>query len=174
MSSFSPRLAIGLGVAVLAVSVVRAQTLLAPPMRDFVAAAAQSDQFEIVEGQTVLAQSHDPRVRVFAEEMIKEHTRTSKALQAAAVKAGMGSLPGGLNGDQQKMLTALQSQRGPAFDRTYLKQQAIAHDEALVLEQAYAARGDNADVRQAAASTVPVIRHHLEEARQLRNEVAGT
>ena len=155
MSRSSLRLAVGVGVAVLSVSVARGQTPLAPPMKDFVAAAAQSDHFEIVEGHTAVAQSHDPRVRAFAQQMIKAHTRTSEALQVAAMKAGMDRLPSGLNGDQQKMLTELQSQRGPEFNRTYLKQQYIAHDEALVLERAYAEGGDNVDVRQAAASAVP-------------------
>ena len=166
-------LTMALSVAVLAVPAARAHTPLVPPSKDFVAAAAQSDHFEILEGRTVLAQSHDARVRAFAQEMVKAHNRTSDALQSAAKKAGMGGLPSGINGDQAKMLTALQSQKGPEFDRTYLKQQSIAHDEALVLQRAYAAQGDNADLRQAAASAVPIIQRHLEMARRLRSEVGG-
>ena len=105
--------------------------------------------------------------------MIKAHSGASEALQAAVTKAGMGGLPKGLSGDQQKMLGALQSQSGPDFDHVYLKQQALAHDEALVVEQAYAARGDNGDIRQAAASTVPVIQRHLEMAKRLQREMGG-
>ena len=173
MSRSSLRLAMGVSVAVVSVWGAQAQTPMVPLTKDFVAAAAQSDHFEIVEGRTALAQTHDPRVRAFAQEMIKAHTRTSEALQAAARTAGMDRLPSGLNGDQQKMLSALQSQRAPEFDHTYLEQQAMAHSEALVVERAYAAQGDNADLRRAAASAVPLIQRHLDMARRLRSEVGG-
>ena len=163
----------GVSVAALSVWGASAQTPLVPPTEDFVAAAAQSDHFELVEARTVLAQTHDPRVRAFAQEMVKAHTRTSEVLKTAAMKAGMDRLPSGLNGDQQKMLSALQSQRGSEFDHTYLKQQAIAHSEALVVQRAYADHGDNADVRQAAASAVPLIQRHLEMAKRLRSEAGG-
>ena len=81
--------------------------------KDFVEAAAQSDHFEIVEAQTALAQTHDPRVRAFARQMIPAHTETSQVLQQAARRAGLPPPPMSLSGDQQRLLGALQSQRGP-------------------------------------------------------------
>ena len=172
MSRSPLRLATGLAVAILSLSGAKAQTAMVPPTKDFVAAAAQSDHFEIVEARTALAQTRDPHVRAFAQEMIQAHTRTSQALQAAASKAGVET-PEGLSGDQQKMLSALQSQRGPEFDRTYMKQQAIAHRQAYVVQQAYAAHGADPDVRQAARSAVPVIERHLAMAKRLRGESGG-
>ena len=164
------RLAVASAAAILSVTGARAQTPMVASTKDFVVAAGQSDHFEIVEGRTALAQTHDARVRAFAQQMIQAHTRTSQTLQAAALKAGVPVSSESLNGDQQKMLSALQSQRGPEFDRTYLKQQSVAHGEALVVQQAYAAEGANADVRQAAASAVPVIQRHLRMAKQLLSE----
>ena len=170
MSRSSLRLSTGVAFIVLAVSSAKAQTQMVASTKDFVTAAAQSDRFEIVEGRTAEAQTKDQRVRAFALEMIQAHTRTSQVLQVAAARAGMDMLPKGLNGDQQKWLTSLQSQRGPEFDRTYLKQQLVAHSEALVVEQAYAMQGANADVRQAARSAVPIIQRHLQMARQLLDD----
>ncbi len=169
----SLRIATGVTVAILSVAGAKAQTPMVASTKDFITAAAQSDHFEIVEGQTALTQTHDPRIRAFAQHMIQAHIRTSQALQAAAVKAGMATLPSGLSGDQQKLLGALQSQRGSEFDHTYLKQQALAHRVALVVEQAYAAQGEDREVRQVARSAVPVIQRHSEMVQQLRSEIGG-
>ncbi len=160
-------------LALLSGSVAAAQTPMVASTKDFVQAAAESDHFEIVEARTALAQSHDSHVRAFAEQMIPAHAETSRALQQAAVKAGLAPPSMGLGGDQQKLLSALQSQRGADFDRTYAKQQVLAHQAALVVEQAYAEHGDDTDVRQAARSAVPVIERHLKMAKQLRDRLGG-
>ena len=160
-------------LALLCGSVARAQTPMVPTTKDFAQAAAESDHFEILEARTALTQSHDPRVLAFARQMIRAHVETSQALQQASLKAGLEPPQMALSGDQQKLLSALQSQRGSEFDHTYLKQQALAHQEALVVQQAYATGGENPDLRQAARSAVPVIQHHLKEARQLRDASGG-
>ncbi len=171
MTCSSRQLAIATAIAIVSATATSAQTRLVPSTKDFIAAAAQSDHFEILEARTALAQTHDPRVRAFAQEMISAHMRTSQDLQQAALKAGMGETPKGLGGDQQKLLIALQSQRGVTFNRVYIKQQAIAHQEALVLNQGYAAQGASADVQQAARSAVPIIQRHLQMAVRLRAEL---
>jgi len=142
--------------------------------REFVQAAAQSDQFEIMEAQTVLAQSQTPRVRAFAEAMIQAHRQTSADLLQAVQKAGLKLPNPGIGGDQSAFLAALQSQRGPDLDRTYLRQQALAHRSALAVEQGYAASGDEATVRQAAVAAVPIITSHLKMAEQMEAEAGGS
>jgi putative membrane protein len=67
---------------------------------------------------------------------------------------------------QMGMITQL-TNAGGGFDRVYMQQQVAAHQMALGLNQGYAASGDTPAIRQAAASAVPVIRGHLEQAQQL-------
>jgi putative membrane protein len=141
--------------------------------RDFVQAAAQSDTFEILEAQTVLAQSTDPQVRAFAQAMIAAHTATSEALKAAAARAGLDMPAKAMSSDQAAMLNALQSQRGPEFDTMYARQQALAHRSALTTEQQYAASGDQPNLRAAAASGVPIISAHLQMAEQIQAKGGG-
>ena len=147
-----------------------------PPMsaQDFVSAAAQSDQFEIQAGRVAAVQAIDPRVRSFAQQMVDEHTRTSRTLEEAAAASGLPPPPKSVGGDQQRMLNALQSLKGAEFTRTYVKQQVMAHTQALVVEQGYAASGADPNLRQVAQSAVPLIQHHLEMARQLRSAVGGS
>ena len=44
---------------------------------------------------------------------------------------------------------------------------STAHQEAVHLFKKYAAKGDDADVKQFAEKTLPTIEHHLEEAKKL-------
>ena len=62
-----------------------------------------------------------------------------------------------MSADQAQLLGALQSVSGKEFDTLYLKQQTLAHRSALTVEEMYAKSGDDPNLRQSAASAVPVI-----------------
>jgi NAD(P)-dependent dehydrogenase (short-subunit alcohol dehydrogenase family)/predicted outer membrane protein len=109
-------------------------------------------------------------VRGFAQQMIDHHGQT-EALAEAVAAAVLPPAPQTLGGDQQRMLNALQSLNGPALDRTYMTQQVGAHVSALVTQQDYATSGSDPNLRKAAQSTVPMIQHHLETAKQLKNSM---
>ena len=142
--------------------------------REFVQAAGQSDAFEMLEAQTVLGQSRDPQVRSFAQQMLRDHGQTSSALRDATARSGLKPPPMGVSTDQAQLLGALQSMKGREFDRAYFRHQALAHQSALVVEQGYAATGDDPAVRQAAASAVPLIYSHLAMAEQMRATLGGS
>lgn len=146
-----------------------------PPMsaQDFVNAAAQSDFYEIQAANVVLKQSDNAQVRGFAQMMIDDHTRTSEALRQAAMASSLPPPPMALSGDQQGMLSALQSMKSPDLERAYITQQVNAHTSALVTEQGYAASGADPNLRKAAQSAVPIIQHHLEMARQMKAASGG-
>lgn len=161
-------------VALSAAGVAAAQEAGSRQTREFVQAAGQSDQFELLEGRTALTESTDPQVRAFAQRMIQAHGETSRTLAEAAARAGLGPPPHGIDGDQARLLGELQSLRGPEFDRAYLRHQALAHRSALATTQAYAAAGDDPAIRRAAAAAVPVISSHLAEAERMRSAQGGS
>jgi putative membrane protein len=144
--------------------------------REFVQAAAQTDQFEILEGTTALAESKDPNVRAFAAQMIGVHRQSTADLLNAVASAGLKPPLPGLNGDQSQFLAALQSQRGRDFDKSYVRQQVLVHRAALAVAQAYASDSDgvNAFVRTAAAAAVLVIKSHLAMAEQMQATEDGS
>jgi putative membrane protein len=125
--------------------------------REFVQAAAQSDQFEILESDTALAQSTNPEVRAFAQAMIEAHQQTKDVLLRAAATAGLAPPNPGISGDQSMLLAALQSARGSNFDDTYIRQQTLAHRSALAVQQAYVASGDDTTIKQTATVALPII-----------------
>jgi putative membrane protein len=141
--------------------------------REFVQAAANSDQFEILEAHAALAGSTNPEVRAFASRMLQDHQRLSQALRDAAARSGLKPPEMAMSADQAKSLDALQSASGSDFDKLYLKQQVLAHHSALTVEQIYAKSGDDAELRRLAASAVPLISAHGDMANQLETKLGA-
>jgi putative membrane protein len=177
-----PKTPLMLIAAALAASLGPARALAQPPApqppkpqtpapmstKDFLQAAAGSDQFEITEAQTALVQSRNPQVRAFAQEMIRDHEADAQALTRAATSSGLKPPTMSMSGDQSKLLSGLQGLTSRDFDKDYAKQQVLAHTEALVIVGGYADGGSDANVRHAATTAVPMIQHHLEMAQQLK------
>ncbi len=156
------------GAAVLAtITPAAAQAPGSRPTRDFVAAAGQSDAYEMLAADDALAQSADPQVQAFARMMLHDHGQTSEAMQHAAASAGLEPPPTSPGSDQAALLAALQGLRGKDFDKAYWHQQALAHRSTLVVVQTYATNGDTPAVKQAAAAALPMIRMHLQTAEQM-------
>jgi putative membrane protein len=162
-----------IALTALAASAAASQTPIPPAAKDFAAAAAQSDQYEIQAGRDAVAQSQDPRVRAFAQEMIDEHLRTLARLDQAAQASGLIPPPPAMSSDQAAMLAALQGLRGADFDKAYARQQVLVHAAALAVERSYAGAGTDPNLRAAAVSTVPLVKHHLDIARSLSDALGG-
>lgn len=128
----------------------------------YVAEAARSDMYEIRSSELAQAQASSPAVKDFAAQMIRDHTTSTQKVMAAVSQSNMPPPPPPpLDARRQGMLDQLKGASGAAFDRLYLQQQTMAHQEALALHQGYASKGDKAPLRTSAAGIVPVVQHHL-------------
>jgi putative membrane protein len=152
----------------------QAQTPIPPSPKDFVTAASQSDQYEVLAASVASVQGQDPRVRTFAQEMIQDHTRLSEELSKAATASGLPLPERGMSSDQAMLLSSLQSLRGSDFDKTYAQQQELVHAEAVAVEESFAMAGMDPNLRKAAQSALPSIRNHLKKAQQLLVDVGGS
>jgi putative membrane protein len=119
-------------------------------------------------------QTQDPRVRTFAQKMIQEHTRLSQDLRNAAVASGLRAPDSGMSSDQAMLLSGLQGLRGRDFDKTYARQQELAHAQSVAVVESFATEGSDPNLRKAAQSALPSIREHLKMAQQLRVDVGGS
>jgi putative membrane protein len=142
----------------------QAQTPIPPSPRVFVIAPSQSDQYAIMAAHVASGQGQDPRVRTFAQEMIQDHTRLSEELSKAATASGLPPPECGMSSDQAMLLSSLQSVRGPDFDKTYARQQELAHPRALAVNESFATAGSDPNLRKAAQSALPSTREHLKMA----------
>ena len=139
-----------------------------PKPEEFAESVAQSDGYELAAAQAALAQSRNPRVRAFAERMIDDHERMTRALRDAAKASGLEPPRPRVGGDQARFLGSLQSLRGDEFDREYGRQQMLAHTSALAMLRSYAEKGSDANLRGMAAAAAPIVERHLQTARQLQ------
>ena len=127
-----------------------AQTRIPPSPHDFAMAAAQSDQYEIQAARVAEVEGRDPRVKAFARQMIHDHALSSEALEQAAAASAMPLAHPGMSSDQAALLSSLQSVRGADFDRTYVRQQLLAHAQAIAVEESFATAGADPNLRRAA------------------------
>lgn len=124
--------------------------------------AALSDLYEITSGQLAQSKGTSAHVKQLGATMVQHHTQTSQTLKAALPKAGVNTPPPtSLDARRAAMVADLQRASGAEFDRLFLEQQRMAHQEALALHSTYAAEGDNPTLKQVAATATPVIKQHI-------------
>lgn len=142
-------------------------TLASLNTSDFVAAAAQSDMFEIQSSQMAVGRSSNAEVKKFAQMMIDGHTKTSAELKTLVTGVEDAIIPAALDQRRQGLLDNLRGASPADFDNTYLNQQTTSHAETLAFMSGYARGGDNAGLKAFAAKTAPVVQGHLDMARKL-------
>jgi putative membrane protein len=141
----------------------------APPMTgvstsDYVAQAAAGDLYEIQAGHIAQGKAQQTALKAFATTMIKDHGAMQATLLAALNNAqrNIAKPSDQLPTDKQAMIDQLKATpKGQQFDSLYMGQQMQAHEQAWALEKGYATDGDDAALRQVAASAVPIVEQHL-------------
>jgi len=126
---------------------------------DFVKKVAIGDMYEIQSSQMALGKNADTDTKPFAERMVRDHEQTTQELkelvQSGKVKE---QLPTALDDDHKRKLDDLAKLTGKEFDKAYDGAQKEAHQEAVALFEGYAKRGDNEDLKQWAAKTLPHLK----------------
>jgi predicted outer membrane protein len=126
-----------------------------------------SDSFEIQAARLAQQRSTNPRVRAYADAMIRDHSMTSQALMGGVQVAALGMMAPTLDARHAAMLNQLASASGAQFDRLYGQMMVQSHQEALALHASYSQASTDPALRNFAASVTPHIRHHLGMARGL-------
>jgi putative membrane protein len=135
----------------------------------FADAASASDAYEIAASKLAETKAGSADVKTFAAQMVKDHTKSTADLKAAAAKTEGNPIPAGvMTSEQQANMTKLQGLTGADFDKEYVSQQVAAHENALAALQGYAAGGDSAPLKDFAGKTATVVEGHLDMAKKLQ------
>lgn len=134
------------------------------PSPQYVMLAADSDMYEIQSSKVVLAKSKNPQVKQFANEMIRDHMTTTKALMAALPKTEPKVPKPGktMSAANAAKVAQLKQADAGTIDGLYMQQQMMAHQTAWSLHKGYATDGQDPALRQVATSAVPIIERHLQ------------
>jgi putative membrane protein len=147
-------------IAAIAAAPVAAFAQAAGP-RDYIAQAGASDMYEKQSSQLLLTSTHNPELRRFANQMIVDHTKSTNMVKRAATRSHITPPPPHLMPKQASMLAELRAAHGVDRDHLYVRQQKMAHDEALALHSSFAHTGSPAPLRETAAQIAPVVQSHI-------------
>lgn len=164
-----------LAASVLAVSIAFALPAMAVEEtadQKFAADAAKDSMAEIQLGKLALNKSDNAQIREFANRMIQDHTKANTQLESIA-KSGnvvLPSEPGKKLADPMDKLSGLS---GKEFDRSYVRDMVRDHEEAVRMFQHYERGSTNAELRQFAQQTLPVLQEHLALAKKIESSIGG-
>ncbi len=140
-----------------------AKTSLPAADRDFMMKAAQSDIAEIQGGQAAKDKAASDAVRKFADQMVRDHTKTSEQLKGMAQSRSV-SVPTTPSAKDQQEMKKMSGMSGADFDRAYMASQVRAHRDAVALFEKQAKSGKDAELKAFASSTLPALQDHLKMA----------
>jgi len=143
---------------------------------------------EIKLGQLAAERAAKAEVKQFGRRMVVDHQKASAELKQVASKMSV-TLPAQPDEKHQELADRLSKLKGAEFDREYMKAMVDGHEEdAKELERhagpaarpgersvgttGDAAAGADASVSAWASKTLPGVREHLEQARQIQAKLA--
>jgi putative membrane protein len=155
-----------------ALPVLIPSALAAVSDKEFVKTVAMSDMFEVESGKLAADQAGSAKVKSFGEKMEDDHAKTTDAIEEIIDDEDIDvTLPDELDREHQAKIDQLKDLSGDSFDRAYIPMQVSAHEKAIDLFQVYADGGENAALKQWATATLPALKGHLDEAKQLSSEI---
>jgi putative membrane protein len=138
----------------------------------FVNQASNSNNFEIVAGNIARTKGLSAEVKQYGEHMVVDHGAVGSQMMALAQSKGW-TVPAALQPKEQALADTLNTLTGTALDKKFADIMVASHLEAIALfEDASSRQGvADGDLRNFAASKLPALKAHLEEAKTLQTQV---
>jgi putative membrane protein len=127
--------------------------------------AAEAGMAEVEIAKLAKDRAQNPRVKNFAEMMIKDHSDANNKLQTIARDKSV-TLPSTL-GKHQDHLEDLSKKNGAEFDKAYMKMMVNGHEDVVKEFEKCSQNGTDPDVKTFAAQTLPKVRMHLDSAKAI-------
>ena len=134
--------------------------------QQFVLKAAKSDETEITLSKLALQKSNDPQIKQFVQMMVTDHTKSTTLLKPIAARhdVALPENPGPANDARYK---ALEGKSGKAFDKAYMQAMVMDHQNTLQAFQSASGKVQNPKLKEFIATVEPIVKHHLDMAKQL-------
>lgn len=124
----------------------------------FVKKAGLDGMTEVELGKLAQTRAKDPKVRTFADDMVKDHSKANMELTSLAKSKGL-SVPSALDSEHSGMVQKLSDKNGSDFDTAYAKAMMDDHDKAIALFEG-AAKSSDKDIAAFAERTLPTLEKH--------------
>jgi putative membrane protein len=141
--------------------------------REFVDEMMADGKAEVELGRLVQQKSKNRDVRQFAAMMIEDHTKAGTELKQVATRANITTTGDKHAEDHNELRERLGKLSGAEFDREYIKAMVDDHQDAVDAVENKADGAQNDHVKQWAAQTLPTLKKHLEQAKQIQEKLGS-
>lgn len=124
----------------------------------FVKKAGLGGMTEVELGKIAQTMAKDPKVRTFADDMIKDHSKGNTELATLAKTKGL-AVPTALDSEHSAIVQKLSGKNGSDFDAAYAKQMMEDHNKTIALFEG-AAKSSDKDVAAFAERMLPTLEKH--------------
>ena len=157
----------------LSVSLASGSIFAATDSDDFVEDASAKGVAEVEAGKLAQEKGTAADVKAFGAMMVKDHTAANGKLKAIADQKKLEvSTDAELLDKAKAMILDLRSAK--SFDQAYANNQVKAHEATIEIFEDEAKNGDDPELKQFAAATLPTLKAHLEKAKELAKAHGGT
>lgn len=137
------------------------------------AIVVSANDVDIAAGKLAGPKAADPRVKSFAETMVRDHGAVNKAATDLVMRLQVtpedNATSRALTDAGIAKRTELQGLSGAAFDRAYVDNEVTYHQQVLdAIDQTLIPSAQNAELKKLLQDTRPAVAHHLDMARQLQ------
>jgi putative membrane protein len=137
--------------------------------RNFVEEASAKGVAEIETAKLALEKGTTDDVKEFAQTMVEDHTAANKELTALAQQKELEvSTEAELINKAKAMILQLRGEK--SFDKAYMNNQVMAHQQTIELFQK-AISAEDAEIAAFAQKTLPKLEHHLKMAEQINAQL---
>ena len=133
---------------------------------DFLAKATEGGLKEVELGKLASQKAANADVKAFANRMVADHGKTNAEL-ARIAGANAPKPPADKLAPPAKLTTAT----GAEFDRAYMAEMVMAHQNTVALFEKQARDGQDEALKRFVTEKLPTVRDHLEKARALQTKV---
>ncbi len=134
--------------------------------KKFVREAAQGGMAEVELGKLATEKASSPEVKKFGQRMVDDHSKANEQLKEVASSQGI-TLPSKLSAKDEMTKERLSKLSGEQFDKAYMSDMVKDHTQDVSDFQQEANSARDPAVKEFAEKTLPVLKSHLREARQI-------
>ena len=138
--------------------------------------AVTADNVDIEGGKLAAGKTTNPKVKEFAELMVRDHTSVNNQATALAKKLNLtpeeSATSRSLKSDGDKMIKKLKGMSGAEFDKAYIDNEVSYHEAvAGVVDNTLIPNAKNADLKALLESARPIFASHLNHAKEVQSSL---
>lgn len=138
-----------------------------------------ANKIDIDAGKMAQSKSTNPKVKSFAEQMIKDHTSVNKAATDLVTRLGVtpeeSDTSRGLKASADETSTRLNGLSGADFDKAYIDNEVAYHKLVLdAVDKTLIPNAKNAELKATLIKVRPLFAAHLQHAQHLQASMGGS